>query len=351
MTEMVGRQGPEVSLFALGNTLLRNPWPILRWMVAGGLLAFAAVAKDPTLYEASVTFAPQGNDPARSGLASIAGQLGVSVPVQNQMQSPDFYMRLLESRVVLAPVARDSVIVPELGGRRMTIAEALEIEGGTDARREEAAVKRLAGMVDPSVARTTGLVHVSVRSKSPSVSLAVANSLIDRVNQFNRETRQAQASAERKFIESRLALSRADLRAAEDRLEAFLRTNREVGLAQQFQRDRLQRDVNLQQQVFTSLTQAYEDVRIREVRDVPAIMVIEPPSTSSSPEPSGRARTILLGVIVGGLLRLLLGFAASLIAAQRRAGNPQAEEFMTTLAEIRSRVPGFRRRSPRPAAG
>ncbi len=91
MPEDTWRDRDELSLFALGIITLRNRWRIARWMVAGGALAALAAFTKPALYVASTSFIPEGNDPSRSGLASIAGQFGVALPTGNQSQSPDFY--------------------------------------------------------------------------------------------------------------------------------------------------------------------------------------------------------------------------------------------------------------------
>lgn len=63
------------------------------------------------------------------------------------------------------------------------------------------------------------------------------------VNDFNQRTRRDQPAAERKFIEARLQVATADLRAAEDRMQQFLQGNRVTGSPDlQFTRDRLQRE-------------------------------------------------------------------------------------------------------------
>src|SRR3954465_2381204 len=90
------RDEGEISLFALGTTLLRNRWRIVRWMAVGGLVAAVFALFKPALYVASASFLPQGaTDPSRSGLASLAGQFGVTLPTANQSLSPEVYARLL----------------------------------------------------------------------------------------------------------------------------------------------------------------------------------------------------------------------------------------------------------------
>ena len=340
MTDGKLAETDEISLFSLGTALLRSRWRIGRWMFIGGVIAAAAGLRRPNLYVASTSFAPQGNDAGRSGLASLAGQFGVALPAQNETLSPDFYVQLLRSRVVLQRVARDTFTVPELGGRKLSFLDLFKVPGAGAADREGEGIKLLATIVGSSVTKTTGVVHLTVTTRWPSVSLAIATDLVSAVNEFNQQTRQGQATAERKFIESRLDLAAADLRAAENRLQQFLLTNRQgMGSPElAFEHDRLQRDVTLKQGVFTSLTQDYEEVRLREVRDTPVITIIEPPAVPTRPEPRGRLRSVVIGLVLGGVIGALLSFISALMRHMRTSGNPAADEFIGVLHEAISGI-------------
>ena len=335
----------DISLFGFGTILLRGRWRIARWMLVGGALAALAAFTRPALYVASSSFLPEGNDPGRSGLATLAGQFGVALPAANQSQSPDFYTRLLTSRVLLTPIVRDTFTVQEMGNRRIPFLTLFNISGGSEKSREEEAVRQLSGLVKTSITKATGVVELSVATRWPSVSLAIATSLVNGVNEFNQKTRQGQAAAERKFVEGRLAVAGSDLRAAEDRLEGFLRTNRQYASPDlAFQRDRLQRDVSLKQTVFNSLTQSYEEVRIREVRDTPVITIIEPPAVPTTPQPRGRLLTVLMGLILGAFFGVVSAFVRGTVARRREEGDPQADEFVDTLGQMKGAMVGRLRR-------
>lgn len=321
-------------------------------MLAGVIIAFLTVLGKPLLYVADASFVPQGSDPNRNnGLASIAGQFGVVLPTTSQALSPDFYAELLKSRVVLAPIVADTFTVAEMGGKRIPFMQLFDIEGPTGDKKTESAMAALRGMETVNVVKPTGAVDLTVATKWRSVSLAIATALINGVTQYDTQKRKGQAAAERKFVEDRLAIAGADLRAAEDRLEQFLRTNREfAGSAElTFQRDRLMRDVGLKQQVFTSLTQSYEEARIREVRDMPVVTIFEPPWASTTPLPRGRAKRVLLGAIVGGLIAAFLAFGSAMLARKRSTGDPEADAFVDELSDLKRSMSERLRRTRRPA--
>jgi hypothetical protein len=194
----------------------------------------------------------------------------------------------------------------------------------------------LRSMVSVSVARTTGVVEVGVSSKWRSVSLAIARALIDHVNDYNRRTRQQQASSERKFVESRLTVANSDLREAEGRLEQFEQSNRDYARSPSLslQRDRLSRDVLLRQQVYTSLNQAYEDARIREVRDTPVISMFEEPYVPTHPDPRGRVRRLIVGVLAGAVVGATLALISAAVSRRRKSGDEEAAKLVATLDGI-----------------
>jgi hypothetical protein len=325
-----------ISLFAIGTTLLRNRRRLGGWMLLGGVIAALSVISKPKLYSASASVAPQGgSDQSRSGLASLAGQFGVSLPSSvNQSLSPDFYARLLQSRVLLLPIVRDTFVVTEMGGRRVAFLDLFHIEGRQE-RREEKGLNILSGLVTPSVIKNIGVVEILVETEWRSVSLTIASKLVDGLNEYNEQIRHGQAASERQFVEGRLALASADLRQAEDRLTSFLRMNRQLGNSPELslERDRIQRDVGLRQQVFTSLTQAYEDARIREVRDTPVLSVFEPPWAPTDPGPRGRLKRVLLGLVLGAIIGVLIIFTSSVISSPSLQADSEARVFLVTLRD------------------
>jgi uncharacterized protein involved in exopolysaccharide biosynthesis len=337
------QEAGQTSLFAMGTTILRKRWRIMRWTLAGAVIAALLTFTSPTVYSATASFIPQGTDPGRaSNLQSLAGQLGVSLPSTNQQLSPEFYVKLLKSRELLRTIVRDTLVVQEMGGRRVPFLDLFDVAGKTQTRREEVGVRMLMRNVGAASSKTTGVVDFSVTTKWPSVSVAIANALVDGLNRFNQRMRQEQAGAERKFVEGRLNIAGADLRAAEDRLEDFQRTNRQFANSPDlsFQRDRLQRDISLKQQVFTSLTQSYEEVRIREVRDTPVITLVEEPAVPNIPEASGRLWAIVLGILLGTFIGVVSALFSESINRHRRAGDAYADEFAGTLGEIKGAMFG-----------
>lgn len=331
----------EISLVALATTVVRNLRTILIWSVAVGALVALKVAKKPVVYEATATIATGGGSaPQMTGFSALAGQLGLMASGSATPSSPDFYIMLMKSPVILSRVIQKTMVVPEKGPQPMTVAQVFQLKGKDSADLARRSMDVVKGLVVPGKQRNTGLVQVTVLSPWPSLSLGLVGAFVASFEDYNRETRQTQAAEERSFIERRMAEAMVDLREAEDRLQRFLAANREISPTSMlaFERDRLARAVALKQQVYTTLASSYEDARIREVRDTPVINVIEPPRVKPEPEKRERMKSILIGMAIGaflGLVAVLVMDAARRLARHRRE---EADELAATLRQTRDSV-------------
>jgi len=277
----------------------------------------------------SATFIPQGAQGGASGLALAASQFGFSIGSAVGAWGPPMYVELIQSRSLLEPIALDSLVVGEEGGRRLALMDLLHVTAPTPERAISIAVGALNNMITAREEKKLGGVTISVKTKWPSVSLALASRLVRRVDQFNLETRKSQATAERQFVEAQAVESERVLRDAEDKLQTFLQANRDIsgspGLA--FQRDRLQREVTRQNQLYTSWLQSREEARIREIRDIPTITVLENPRIAFEPVPRRMAVRVLLGGIAGAMVGVLFAFLADAVARARRSRREDSQEF------------------------
>jgi uncharacterized protein involved in exopolysaccharide biosynthesis len=321
----------EASVVSMMTALLRNRWRIVRWILIGTTVAVLSVFQRPALYVASASFYPQSGSSNQGGALRALGQIGISLPGGSPSQTPAFYQALLKSRVLFAEIARDSL---EVDGRLASFLDLFEITGETEKVRIEEAVDILGGIVGtPNPPRNTQLVSVTAATEWPEASLFIVSALVEALNRYNMSVVQGQAGAERRFVEGRLALASTRLRAAEDDLESFLRNNRQFDRSPElsFQRERLERSIGLRQGVFTSLTQMFEDVRIREVRDIPVISMVEQPSVPTLPGPRGRGVFVVLGFLSGAFLGAILSLLSEELGDRRRGADTEVHGFLLEL--------------------
>jgi uncharacterized protein involved in exopolysaccharide biosynthesis len=342
----VTKSSEQPSLLAISNVLLRRRRLIVALGLLGAVVGLATGLLTKRVYKSVAIFVPQGSQEAASGLALAASQFGIRLPTSGSAWSPPIYVELMRSRTLLEAIAVDTVVVTEEGGRRVALIDLLDIEGRTPARRLHRAVEAIKKLAKASEDKRLGAVRLTVLTKWPSVSLWLAERLVHGVNQFNVETRMSQATAERQFAELQTHEAERALRDSEDRLQTFLQRNKAIGNSPElaFQRDRLQRDVELRQDVYTALVKNRDEARIREVRDTPVITVLEEPRIPAIGEKRGSVQKAVLGGFVGGLIGALIAFFSQGMAGVRRAPSEEAREFFELVDEA---TPRFFRRGTR----
>jgi hypothetical protein len=122
---------------------------------------------------------------------------------------------------------------------------------------------------------------------------------------------------------------RGELTTAENALVDFENRNRLLqspGLT--LERQRLQRRVEISQQVYLTLAQGYEQARIDEVRDTPVITVVDAPENTVE-QSGGLLLFVVLGGFVGGLLGLGLIILRE-IWARQMADHPEDASAIKT---------------------
>lgn len=335
-----------------GKAFLGFAAVVLRWRrlivalgVLGGVIGLATGLLSTRLYRSRALFVPQSSDAGLSGLALAASQLGVRVPTAGggPTWGTGLYVEVLRSRALLEPITRDSFTVAEMGGRRIPFMDLFEIRGASPEARLDHGVRALQSAIKATDERTIGAVRLSVSTPWPSVSLVLAERVLRAVDEFNSQRRQSQAAAERAFVERQTAEAEAHLREVENRLRLFREQNRTInGPRTELEHQRLQREVNLRQSLYTSLLQNREEARIREVRDTPVITVLEEPRLPVEGESRGTVLRALLGGFAGGMIALLIALIANGLQKARHTRSPESREFFRLWDES---IPRFFRRA------
>jgi uncharacterized protein involved in exopolysaccharide biosynthesis len=345
---MTGPGAPDRQPLMLINAVLR------RWRVALGVplaaltLALVVWLVPRHSYVAASEFMPQAGGTPTGQLAGLAAQFGVSLGGGvADPESPDFYAELLRSRELTTDVVRAVYRFTSDGDSlHGTLTELLRVKGNTPEVRLRRTLRALEDRTDVSVGLKTGVITVKVEMPWPALATQVNRRLLDLVDSYNRTRRRTRAAAERRFVEGRLAEAMGELQSSEAELERFLDRNRSYQQSPQltFEASRLQRRVDLRQQVYTSLAQSYENARIEEVRNTPVTTVVSHPEGSAEPVRSDLLLSLFLALLLGAALALVIIFVAEYLEVQRRRHPADYAEFATLRASVfRSlRRPRFR---------
>jgi uncharacterized protein involved in exopolysaccharide biosynthesis len=316
--------------------VLRNRRKLLFVAFLAGFLRAVMTRLRPRAWTVASAFTPQSRQ-TRAALSGLAAQLGVTIPGTDAAQTPQFFESVLRTRGILESVIQSTYHWHrEQDSLSGTLLDFLDISPGTPDQRMARASTRVLGRLDTSFNPKTGVVRVAFTSISPEISEQVNRRFLELLDQFNRETRRTQASAERQFTERRKEEVRLELRQAEDKLLAFLQSNRGFSSSSElaFQQERLQREVALQQQVYATLAQAYEQARVEEVRDTPVITIVDPPRHPLQPDRRRLLMKTALGIFLGLTLGSIAILAKIIIEQSADEENRDLEELTRLRAEI-----------------
>ena len=160
---------------------------------------------------------------------------------------------------------------------------------------------------------STGLITVEILMEEPKIAAAMANIMYLTIVDFTIETHSKQAKLNREFIEGRQIEVKEQLTKNEDALKVFRERNRSILESPQLQlkMERLMRDVEIQMQVYITLQQQYELARINEVKEAPAVVVLDKATTNTAKKSSKSKLIIVLMFIFGvfcGILMILVKY-------------------------------------------
>lgn len=335
-------EGEPIQFLAIVNTLLRR-----RWLIVGGTIATAILAAaytlylDPT-YTASTKFVPtQGTSMAQLTGTAVFGGGSQDGPADNT--TPEYYTALLTSRPFLeAILSREFAIAGAVdsGTSRESLLKHLAIEAESQQAELSMGVEKLGKLVTVSVGKTKApsgnqIVTVSAIADQPALAADLANAFVDELVKYNSGARSNRAKENVKFVSGRLEEVRSRLSAAEEDLTQFTTRNRKIATPQlHSELDRLTRAVDLQEELFLTLSKQLEVARVQEQEQQVTIEVIEhatAPLMRTSPK---RTQSVMTAAVLGALG---FGALALLLEYLRKAGssNEHSREFLDNLRGIK----------------
>jgi capsule polysaccharide export protein KpsE/RkpR len=281
--------------------------------VIAAILTFLLSFALPKRWTAEAGFIPESSTSIQlpSGISALAGELGFSIPTGDPTSSPDFYTAVTQSRSLLERTMLTRFAVPHAGpADSAALIDILDIEDDTPRERMESGVEWMQDHTSADVDAKTGIISIKAELPDPELAAAVVSRMVGLLNEFNQRTRNLRARERRKFSEDRAADAQRDLDNAENALRIFLSRNRQIENSPelQFERGRLDRQVQLRTDVYQTLRREYEVARIDEINDTPVLTVVDAPVAPARPSSPRRVRMAAVAAVLGGLVGVSLAF-------------------------------------------
>lgn len=291
--------------------LQRWRWPVVM-AAALGVCALVLAMVLPPIYTARVTLIPNGE-----GGTSIISQIAsfTNIPIENETSYEGYYGEILHSdRLLNQVIARkwhtsdaDSLGLPDFFGLPPVDTEAIG-EGRTEFRLKKILRRQVIRFKHDKL---NGFMSIEVSvPRDPVLARELADHLVHELDLVVREIKGGQATAQRVFVEDRLAQVEEQLRHSELELTRFVENNRKYSaspaLTQRY--GELLRESQANSSVWIELRKQLELAKIDEQKGAVRLNILddaEVPFRSTSPNrPVIVAGGILFGLFLGVLLAL-----------------------------------------------
>ena len=292
-------------------------WIIFTPLVLGLLTVLYLVFLAKPTFESTATILPSfGESGSNSNLLGLASQFGISIPSQfeeTDFLSADMYPAIVKSRT-LAKIILNRNFDSEKYDTKVSLLSILtKPEDFKDTDSSEVIAKKIKYFTEEIVninqSPETPLYTLKISTEDPLLSAQIARAVIEELDTLQMEFKSHKVLQKKEFIIDRIQEVKKELRKAETALEKFREQNKQISYSPSLllEQERLERETQVQTEIYISLKQQYETVKIEEVQETSLIQVLDEPNI---PIYSSNPRKIFILFFVG-----LGGFALGILIA------------------------------------
>ena len=266
------------------------------------------------VYLTTAKLLPTGEDNSLSNIQGLASQFGLALPFQSgsNLSFSDIYPEIVKSRQLTGIVLEKKFNTRKFGQNQL-LKNILSRQYRLDKYDVDERFKRSSEILQDNIkvskARLTSIVTLEVRGLEPEFAVDLANTIISESDKLQREFKTHQVSDKRSFIEERIKDVKKDLDSAQEDLKEFREKNRQVQYspALLLEEERLTTEMDVKKEIFSTLKQQFELVKIEEVEEGATVQILDKPVApyeKSSPK-------IFLSIF----LSIFIGFGLSVVIA------------------------------------
>ncbi|MBO6587238.1 MAG: hypothetical protein JJ953_14100 [Gracilimonas sp.] len=344
-----GYEEDEIDLIELAKTIWDNRKVIYRFVAVGVVLGVLVALLSPKEYVSDATLMPEystesmGGGSASSLLQQYGGLIGLSGGTYNSASNAirvDLYPKIVQSLSFQDKLARQEFYFPDYDttasiyeyyleimspgvfgyvmqytvGLPGTIIRAFKAEGETFStgvsnedeiveltKLEMEVIDDLRSRVSASLDEESGVVTVRAQMSDPKLAASVAKYTIDELTEYLVEYRTEKVIRDLEFIEEQLNDARERFREAQLELADFDDSNQgNLTARAQTERQRLQSEYDIAFNLYNTLTQQYEEAKLKVQEETPVFKVLQPVQVPVNDETSG-AMVLIVFVMLSGI--------------------------------------------------
>ncbi len=361
-----GYEEDEIDLIELAKTIWESRKLIIKFVVVGAILGVFIAVLSPKEYVSSATLMPEYSTDSQGGASDLlkkyGGLVGISGGTYNSASNAirvDLYPKIVESLSFQNYLAEQEFYYPEYDTTASLYDYFLEIQTpgvlgyitgytiglpgkiiGAIFSKEEVAdtgtgdpdiialskdkmqvINGLRERVTASLDQESGVISVNVKMPNAQVAAKIAKFTIEELTEYLTEYRTEKVVRDLEFVEEQLKDVEERFRKAQLALAEFRDSNQgsltNRALTEQ---ERLQSEYDVAFNVYNSLTQQFEQAKLKVQEETPVFKVLQPVQVPVDDETSG-AMILIVFVMLSGIASI-----GWIFIKQFLAGNPFSSE-------------------------
>ena len=269
-----------------------------------------------SVYTSSAKLLPISGEKSSSRISGIASQFGIGLDqkLSSGLSSASMVPEIIKSRLL----AKDLLKVEfntDFYDTPLPLINILAKNTNKDIIWSDLAVNAYATLllleIEIIEIKNSSLIELVVYGSEPKMTKDIADAIIDRLNVIMKRFKVSQVKEKKHFIKNRLDEIKEGLRNSEEQLKNFRINNRSISSSPGLllEQSRLIREVEVQTQVYITLKQEFEMVRIEEIDISTVVQVLDPPEIPVNRIKPNSTKTKLIFIITG----IFLSFAYVII--------------------------------------
>jgi len=177
--------------------------------------------------------------------------------------------------------------------------------------------------VDTLLMRTTGAIKsfiriedpmpfliIKVTTFDPRLSQDLLTAILEELDKLQRSFKNRSTNEKIDYIDQQIKLTKIELDSIEENLRMFREQNRKIDSSPSLQLEeaRIQRSLDIQQNIFITLKQQLELAKIEMVQESSYTQVLDPPSYPLMPSNPKKMAVYILGAILGFSFSIFIAF-------------------------------------------
>ena len=340
-----GVEEKDIDLLTIAKKIWDNKKLVGWWCLVAVVLGLIIAFSIPREYTTKVMLAPEGSGKGgNSNLGALAAMAGVNIgSTGSDAVSPQLYPDIVKS-VPFGLSLLDVPLTDEEGKRKFTVSEYLEddvrrpwwsaitgfpakimgslssSDNGSEqvnvnnpafpestepfriTKLENSLLGRLNGRVNVSVDLKTNVISVSVTMQDPMVSAILADTVVNRLQEYVTEYRTNKARKDLEYIEKLNLEAKEAYYAAQQKYANYLDTHQGMVMySAQTMRDRLENEATLAFNMFNQTSQQLQMAKAKVQEETPVYTIISPATVPMRPS-APRRGLILVGFTFLGFI-------------------------------------------------